>query len=142
VKHGHTLGVRVGRLPVAHPEIAGEGVEYDWGAGKIHYRSRPLKEKHTIEGFMELVKFSLLEAVLSKEQVRSFAQHACQYMLGYHAVIKQLEFQTVADVLLNEEVKHDSFKMSHALMEKCVLLLKKGAIKTWSILTLLSSKGF
>jgi hypothetical protein len=66
-QHGHTLGVRVEQLPVAHLEIVGEGVEYDWGAGKIYYRGRPLKEKHTIEGFMTLIKFSLSEAVLSKK---------------------------------------------------------------------------
>jgi hypothetical protein len=124
-QHGRTLGVRVGRSPVAHLEIVGEGVEYNWGAGKIYYRSRPLKEKRTIEGFINLVKFLLSEAVLSKDRVRSFTRHARQYMLGYRAVVKQLEFQeAAADETVNEEVK-ESFKMLHALMKKCISLFKK-----------------
>jgi hypothetical protein len=47
-QHGCIMGVCVGRSPVAHPEIAGEEVEYVWGAGKIYYHSRPLKEKRSL----------------------------------------------------------------------------------------------
>jgi hypothetical protein len=31
--HGRLLGVKVERTPKCHPEIAGEGIEYDWGCG-------------------------------------------------------------------------------------------------------------
>ena len=32
--HGRFLGVIVDRTPKCHPEIAGEGIEYDWAAAK------------------------------------------------------------------------------------------------------------
>ena len=39
------LGVLSDRSPIAHCEIAGDGIEFDWGFSKIIYRSKPLDEK-------------------------------------------------------------------------------------------------
>ena len=36
------LGVLTDRSPVAHPEITGEGIEFDWGCSKLVCRSKPL----------------------------------------------------------------------------------------------------
>jgi hypothetical protein len=36
--HGRKLGVKVDRTPKCHPEMAGEGIEYDWAAAKGFYR--------------------------------------------------------------------------------------------------------
>jgi hypothetical protein len=124
-QHGRTMGVRVGRSPVAHPEIAGEGVEYVWGAGKIYYRSRPLKEKRSLGGFMKLVKYLLSDAILSKDRVQSFARHARQYMLGYRAVASQFREDEERSSESGDDRPVDEVKMSHALMEKCVKLFKK-----------------
>jgi hypothetical protein len=35
------------RSPKCHPELAGEGIEYDWGAAKQWYLSQKLAEKRT-----------------------------------------------------------------------------------------------
>ena len=43
--HGRLLGVTVDRTPKYHPEIAGEGIEYDLAASKLCYRRLPIKEK-------------------------------------------------------------------------------------------------
>jgi hypothetical protein len=32
-----SMGVDLGKSPIAHPEVAGEGIESDLGAGMIHY---------------------------------------------------------------------------------------------------------
>jgi hypothetical protein len=36
--HGRLLGVKVQRTQKCHPEIAGEGIQYDWGCRKCVYR--------------------------------------------------------------------------------------------------------
>ena len=54
--HGRLLGVKVDRTPKCHPEIAGEGIEYDWGCGKGYYRRLPLAAKKTKTKFRESVK--------------------------------------------------------------------------------------
>ena len=57
--HGRLLKVKVVRTPKCHPEIAGEGIEYDWGCGKGFYRRLPLSAKKTKINFRESVKKSL-----------------------------------------------------------------------------------
>ena len=36
--YGKQMGVTVDRTPKCHPELAGEGIEYAWGAAKLWYR--------------------------------------------------------------------------------------------------------
>jgi hypothetical protein len=57
--HGRLLGVKVERTPKCHPEIAGEGIDYDWGCGKRVYQRLPLSEKKTKQKFRESVKTCL-----------------------------------------------------------------------------------
>ena len=49
--HGRLLGVIVDRTPKCHPEIAGEGIEYSWGAAKLFYRRLRIKEKRSKDKF-------------------------------------------------------------------------------------------
>jgi hypothetical protein len=53
------LGVEAGKTPIGHPEVVGEGVEFNWGAGKVYFRSQPIKLKRTKESFFVLVRSSL-----------------------------------------------------------------------------------
>jgi hypothetical protein len=54
--HGRLLGVKVKRTPKCHPEIAGEGIEYDWGCAKGVYRHLPISQKKTKEKFRGSVR--------------------------------------------------------------------------------------
>ena len=45
------LGIRTDRTPVAHCEIAGEGIEFDWGFSKIAYNSKPISLKQNKSKF-------------------------------------------------------------------------------------------
>jgi hypothetical protein len=53
--HGGLLGVKVERILKHHPELAGEGVECDWGCSKNVYRRMPIAEKRTKKKFLESV---------------------------------------------------------------------------------------
>jgi hypothetical protein len=112
-----TLGVRAGKSPPGHPEVAGEGIEFVWGAGKVCFRFHPLQDKKTKSGFIALVHYCLSDKVLSIERVRSFARRARQYMLAYKCISEQIK-------VVNEEDKAVN-KMSHSLMERCVKLFRK-----------------
>ena len=80
------LGVESDRSPVCHPEIGGEGIEFDWGCAKVHYRSQPIKKKRSKDNFKALVKESLGGTVLTIKQCRSNARRAWMYMLAYKAL--------------------------------------------------------
>jgi hypothetical protein len=116
------MGVKSGKSPIAHPEVAGEGVEFDLGAGKMYYRSQPIASKQTKDLFVALVKRSLSEVVLSKERVQSFAKHAQENMIGYRALAEQMEEQ---DRSIMEYANVEKVEMLHALMERCVKLFQK-----------------
>ena len=82
--HGRLLGVKVVRTPKCHPEIAGEGIEYDWGCGKGFYRRLPLSAKKTKNKFRESVKKSLdMDEVLTIKRRRLFSKRAREYMVAY-----------------------------------------------------------
>jgi hypothetical protein len=115
--YSRTLGVRSGKSPPGHPEVAGEGIEFVWGAGKVCFRFHPLKDKKTKDDFINLVHYCLSDEVLSVDRVRSFARRARQYMLAYRSISEQID---VAD---DDDKKEN--KMSHALIEKCVKLFRK-----------------
>ena len=68
--------------PKFHCELAGEGIEYAWGAAKRIYRRQPLSAKRTFENFVALVKSSL--ASITIDTCRRFSAKARGYMLGYY----------------------------------------------------------
>ena len=95
--HGRKLGVKVDRTPKCHPEMAGEGVEYDWACAKNVYRRLPLKEKKTKAKFRESVSKCLdTQSVLTFERQRMFSRRARQYMVAYYSLdnLKDEEAET------------------------------------------------
>ena len=74
------LGVESDRSPVCHPEIAGEGIEFDWGCAKVYYRSQSISRKRSKDKFKKLVSESLGGTVLTLKQCRSNARRARMYI--------------------------------------------------------------
>ena len=112
--HGRLLGVIVDRTPKCHPEIAGEGIEYSWGAAKLFYRRLRIKEKRSKEKFRNSVKNSTnRNTILTIARQRKFSKRARQYMLAYQAIELQRKRNTDEDI-----------KMSHMLLEKVVKVFK------------------
>ncbi len=72
------------RSPKCHPELAGEGIEYDWAAAKQWYRRQKLSEKRTKAKFTKLVIQSLNQVKIN--QRTEFSRRARQYMLAYQTV--------------------------------------------------------
>jgi len=69
------------RSPKCHPEVAGEGIEYDWAAAKNKYRSTKLCRKKGAKNFTELVVECL--GSISMKQRLAFSARARQYMVAY-----------------------------------------------------------
>jgi hypothetical protein len=80
--------VKVVWTPKCRPEIAGEGIEYDWSCGKGFYRRLPLSAKKTKNMFpRESVKSSLdMDKVLTVERHRLFSKQAREYMVAYSII--------------------------------------------------------
>ena len=72
------------RSPKCHPELAGEGIEYDWAAAKQWYRRQKLSEKRTKAKFTKLVIQSLDQVKINLRM--EFSRRARQYMLAYQTV--------------------------------------------------------
>jgi hypothetical protein len=68
--------------PKYHCEMAGEGIEFSWGAGKRCYRKLPVQERKSFAGFQQSVKRSL--AYVNINMCRKFSRRARRYMLTYH----------------------------------------------------------
>ena len=116
--HGRLLGVIVDRTPKCHPEIAGEGIEYSWGAAKLFYRRLRIIEKRTKDKFRKSVKSSTdRNTILTVGRQRKFSKRARQYMLAYQAI----EVQKNKHLLSKTD---GEIKMSHMLLEKVVKVFK------------------
>ena len=53
--YARELGVEPDNSPKCHPEIAGDGIEYDWVYAKLHYRAQLLSKKKSKDNFQALV---------------------------------------------------------------------------------------
>jgi hypothetical protein len=90
--HGRRLGEKVNQTPKCHPEMAGEGVEYNWAAAKGFYCRLPISEKRSRAKFCESVPRCLdSKDVLTVERQRMFSRRACEYMVAYHTIDNQQE---------------------------------------------------
>ena len=116
------LGVESDRSPVCHPEIAGEGIEFNWGCAKINYRSQPISKKRSKDNFHALVMESLGPKILTLTQCRSNARRARCYMLAYKAL--EDTYSNDEKIPEKKEIK-DSARYNHTLIEKCVSLFRK-----------------
>ena len=67
--------------PKYHCEIAGEGIELNWGFLKKGYRNIPLEEKKTKANFLKAVRES--KDKVNIDLVRKFAAKTRRYMLTY-----------------------------------------------------------
>ena len=111
--HARLLGCEVVRTPKCHPEIAGEGIEYDWGGSKLWYRSVSLQSKKRKKDFLNLVDRSLSKEVLSLERTRSYCKRARDYMLTYLSLMTH-----------KEDTASRRIEMSDLLINKCVKMMK------------------
>jgi hypothetical protein len=75
--------------PKYHCELAGEGIEYCWGAAKRMYRKLPLNQKKSWESFRKSVAVCLSKVNI--EMCRQFSGKAQGYMLGYHHQVLEVE---------------------------------------------------
>ncbi len=121
--HGRLLKVKVVRTPKCHPEIAGEGIEYDWGCGKGFYRRLPLSAKKTKIKFRESVKKSLdMNKVLTIQRRRLFSKRAREYMVAYSILDNNNSEEEVDKNNSNDNGKQEETKpqMTAYLIEKIV----------------------
>ena len=70
--------------PKYHCELAGEGIEYAWGAMKRYFCSLPLEEKRTKKKF-EMAVRDAVEHV-KKKHIEKFSARCRRYMLTYMGV--------------------------------------------------------
>ena len=117
------LGVESDRSPVCHPEIGGEGIEFDWGCAKVHYRSQPIKKKRSKDNFKALVKESLGGTVLTIKQCRSNARRAWMYMLAYKALEDSYNIDDKSTE--KKQITADTKHYNHTLIKKCVDLFRR-----------------
>ena len=69
------------RSVLTHLELAGEGIEYSWGASKRVYRKQPIMKKKSVKNFESLVTSSLNSVTI--KMARKFSAKARGYMLAY-----------------------------------------------------------
>ena len=119
--HGIKMGVTINRSPKCHPEIAGEGIEYDWGLSKLHYCRNPLKHKRNKEKFHSLVKESTNpNTVLNMHHVRSCSKKARAYMKLYKSIknLTKQDNQEDKDKLKNYAINEQTMKLYLRLKKK------------------------
>ena len=97
--------------PKFHCELAGEGVEYSWGASKRIYRKLPLSKKRSYSNFEHQVKKAL--SCVNVGMCRKFSGKARGYMVAY--MHKKLVLEEASDEKREEVV---SMMSSYAMNEK------------------------
>ena len=90
--------------PNFHCEIAGEGIEYSWGASKRWYRRKPLRVKRTTKEFRELVSNCVKRVDVN--MAREFSRKARSYMLVYQHLRRM------------KELNSNEIDVTHANIEK------------------------
>ena len=110
------LGVESDRSPVYHPEIAGEGIEFNLGCSNVYYRAQPwIRSK---DKFYTLVDECLGPTVVTLTLCCNYAHRARSY--------KALEdtYNNEEDGTETKDTKTTS-RYNHTLIEKCVSLFCK-----------------
>lgn len=121
--YGAKLGCIVDRTPKCTPEIAGEGVEYEWAMSKMYYRKQKMERKKTKKNFELLVRESLGTSVLTLERSRKFSRRARQYMMAYYMLEKDSKATTPVDVknYKKERKSHtDVLKEDYRYISECL----------------------
>jgi hypothetical protein len=118
--HGRQLGVIIDRTPKCHPEMAGEGIEYNWGCAKGFYRRLPITEKRTKNKFRESVKKSISRDIMTIERQRMFSRRARQYMLAYNAIDNNNDANEANTAANTGEAPAEDKKTTFALIESII----------------------
>ena len=79
--------IKILTSPKYHCEIAGEGIELNWGYMKKGYRNIPLDDKKTKTLFVKAVHDS--KNMVSIDLVRKFAAKTRRYMLSYLTILPE-----------------------------------------------------
>ena len=133
------LGVEVELSPICHPELAGAGVEYDWGKSKKYFR----KKRSEIAGsvteakFAELVDDSLRggpdvdgsDAPLQLTSVLRFARKAHFFKLAYLSLSRTDKSSTITLAEIESTVKRlqtSTYKEHRTI--KTMAMLSEGVI--------------
>ena len=114
--------MKVDRSPKCHCEIAGDGIEYCWGAAKLYYRAAPLSKKQSKVAFHKLVQESTSSEIggnLNISTVRSCAKRVREYMLAYTAIDEEI------NAIKEAGGREDDLKVNYALINRCVKLYKR-----------------
>jgi len=98
VHYGEMLGSTIDRTPKCTPEIAGDGIEFDWAMSKLWYRKQPWEDKQKKDKFTKLVKDSLSEDVISIVRSRHFSRRARMNMVSYYILERDGKATTPSDV--------------------------------------------
>ena len=67
---GEALGSIIDRSPKCTPEIAGDGIEFDWAMAKLWYRKLAIENKKKKDLFLGSMKRSLSDEVVTIERMR------------------------------------------------------------------------
>jgi len=132
------LGVRVVMTPKAHPELAGQGIEYSWGYAKLCFRkintARSAKEKaQLLEANVRAATSTVGAQALNIERVRKFVRKARDYKMVYREhfatldLLKEQAEDTTIDAAESAEQKKKvkAFEKHHYVkIEKQVRHLK------------------
>ena len=113
--HCKKLSVFSDQSPVAHCEIAGEGIEFDWGFSKMSYCSKPIEMKRNKTKFHKLVMSVLSRDVLTVAVCRANTHRARQYMLAYMALTETANNQSYpnSDQTTNKQTQQHSDDNQH-----------------------------
>ena len=77
------LGVQMEQTPRKHPELAGEGVEYSWGKGKLEFR-RSNDYNPNAASLERRVRAALdSSTVLTRSRIRKFIRRGNEYKRAY-----------------------------------------------------------
>ena len=88
VPPAETLGWIIDRSPKCTPEIAGDGIEFNWACAKMYYRKQPRIRKKTKRDFESLVRESLGEEVVTLTRTRKFSKRSRQNMVAYYNLLR------------------------------------------------------
>ena len=94
-------GYSMSRSPKCHPELAGNGIEFDWGCGKLQFRNNFNDE---VPGNLSKNIFKSLSVTnpkcLTIDKTRKFARRARDYMFAY----KQMRDNKELTGIINKKV--------------------------------------
>ena len=95
---GEALGSIIDRSPKCTPEIAGDGIEFDWAMAKLWYRKLVIENNKKKELFLDSVKRALSDEVVSIERTRHFSRRARLNMVGYYKLSKDKKATTPTEL--------------------------------------------